>query len=131
MRLNPVGRVFLGVLCLVFSAAMGSADRPRVYCIDGATVVPAPGERLEDATVIIRDGLIEAITLAPARILGVGHDLGSIEAGKSASLVITDGDVLEIRTSIERVFIDGREASLETHQTLLYERYISRPVVDD
>ena len=77
-----------------------------------------------------REMALEAITLAPARILGVGDDLGSIEVGKSASLIITDGDVLEIRTNVERVFIDGREASMETRQTRLYERYASRPVVE-
>jgi len=61
MRLSMTGRVFLGALCLVLSASIGSAERPRVYCIEGATVVPAPGERLVEANVIIRDGLIEAV----------------------------------------------------------------------
>lgn len=70
---------------------------------------------------------LKAVTLYPAQILGVGHVLGSIEAGKSASLIITDGDPLEIRTTVERVFIDGLETSLETRHTRLYERYASRP----
>jgi len=74
-----------------------------------------------------RDEAIRAITLYPARILGVGDILGSIEPGKSASLIITDGDPLEIRTTVERVFIDGREADLSTRHTRLYERYASRP----
>jgi imidazolonepropionase-like amidohydrolase len=74
-----------------------------------------------------REAALEAITAAPARILGVGAELGSIEPGKSASLVITDGDILEIRTTVERVFIDGREADLTTRHTRLYERYAGRP----
>ncbi len=76
------------------------------------------------------EAALEAITLAPARILGVGAQLGSIEPGKSASLVITDGDILEIRTTVERVFIDGREADLSTRQTRLYERYAERVVIE-
>lgn len=75
------------------------------------------------------EAALEAMTIAPARILGVGDDLGSIEAGKSASLIITDGDVLEIRTNVEQVFIDGRRADLETRQTRLYERYAARPTM--
>ncbi len=77
-----------------------------------------------------RDEALKAITLYPAQILGVGDELGSIEPGKSASLIITDGDPLEIRTTVERVFIDGREADLETRHTRLYERYASRPTFD-
>ncbi len=73
---------------------------------------------------------IKAITLYPAQILGVGGDLGSIEAGKSASLIMTDGDPLEIRTTVERVFIDGRNADLSTRHTRLYERYKNRPSIN-
>ncbi len=77
-----------------------------------------------------RDEALKAVTLWPAQILGVGDELGSIEVGKSASLIITDGDPLEIRTNVERVFIDGREADLTTRHTRLYERYANRPVRD-
>ncbi len=73
---------------------------------------------------------LESITLAPARILGVGDYLGSIEVGKSASLIVTDGDVLEIRTRIEQAFIGGRPVELEDNRhERLYRRYRSRPVV--
>jgi imidazolonepropionase-like amidohydrolase len=76
------------------------------------------------------DVALESITLAPARILGVGDDLGSIEVGKSASLVLTDGDVLEIRTHIKQAFIGGRPVALaENRHERLYRRYRSRPVV--
>jgi imidazolonepropionase-like amidohydrolase len=75
-----------------------------------------------------RDEALRSVTLYPARILGVGDELGSIEVGKSASLILTDGDPLEIRTRIERAFIDGRPVDLKANrQDRLYEKYRSRP----
>ncbi len=55
----------------------------------------------------------------------------SIEVGKSASLIITDGDPLEIRTQVEREFIDGREVDLKNNKHYrLYERYARRPLIE-
>ena len=116
-RLHEAGVEF----CIAGSANSFAASNTR-NLPDQAAMAAAYGLPPEAA--------LEAITLAPARILGVGGVLGSIEVGKSASLIITDGDVLEITTTVERVFIDGRETSLETRQTRLYERYASRPVID-
>ena len=74
------------------------------------------------------EAAIRAVTLAPARILGVGDDLGSIEVGKSASLIVTDGDPLEIRTRVELAFIDGRPVDLAANRhERLYRRYRARP----
>lgn len=70
---------------------------------------------------------LRAVTLSPAEILGVADRLGSIEVGKIADLVVTDGDLLEIRTQVKHLFISGREVSLETRHTRLYEKYLSRP----
>ncbi len=76
------------------------------------------------------DAAIAALTLETARIIGVGAELGSIEVGKSASLIVTDGTPLEIRTQIERLFIDGREVDpLANRHHRLYERYRGRPRV--
>lgn len=67
---------------------------------------------------------IEAITLAPARITGIADRYGSIEAGKSATLIIVNGDVLDMRTSeVERAFIDGRDVSLDNKQAALYRKF--------
>ncbi|ANM31985.1 hypothetical protein ABI59_00335 [Acidobacteria bacterium Mor1] len=75
-----------------------------------------------------RDEALRALSLYPAQILGVGDALGSIEVGKSASLFLSDGDPLEITTSIERMFIDGREADLPGNKhERLYRRYSERP----
>jgi len=75
-----------------------------------------------------RDVALKAVTLYPAQILGFGDRLGSIEVGKSASLILTDGDPLEIRTRVLRVFIDGREADLGNKHQRLYDKYRSRPM---
>ncbi|MGH7480831.1 MAG: amidohydrolase family protein, partial [Longimicrobiales bacterium] len=56
-----------------------------------------------------RDAAIRALTLAPARIFGAADRLGSIEEGKIANFVLTDGDIFDERTTIERVIIDGRQ----------------------
>lgn len=69
------------------------------------------------------DVAIAAITLRAAEILGVGDMLGSIEQGKSATLIVTDGTPLEIRTNIERAFIDGRTIDLSNKQTVLNEKF--------
>lgn len=75
-----------------------------------------------------REVALRAITLTAAEILGVQERLGSLEAGKDASFLITDGDPLEIRTRIERVFIAGEEIDLtQNRQYQLYQRYDSRP----
>jgi imidazolonepropionase-like amidohydrolase len=76
-----------------------------------------------------KEDALAAVTLSPARILGVGDRLGSIEVGKSASLMLTDGDPLEIKTQVERVFIDGRPADPNNKHRRLYEKYRGRPVV--
>ncbi|MDX1387788.1 MAG: amidohydrolase family protein [Acidobacteriota bacterium] len=77
-----------------------------------------------------REEAVRSITRYPAEILGVGDDLGTIEVGKSASLVMTDGDLLEIRTNVLRVFIDGRAVDVEDNkQYRLYDKYRHRPRV--
>lgn len=73
-----------------------------------------------------REAALRAITLAPAEILGVGARLGSIEAGKDAHLVVTSGDILDHRTRIEAVYIDGVAQSLETRHTRLWDRFRDR-----
>lgn len=54
------------------------------------------------------DAALRALTLSPAEIYGVADRLGSIENGKIANLVVTDGDLFEEKTKIKLVFVDGR-----------------------
>ena len=66
------------------------------------------------------------LTLNPARILGVADRLGSIEAGKDATFIVTDGNPLDIRTHVLRAFVQGREIDLATRHTTLNEKYSER-----
>ncbi len=67
------------------------------------------------------------MTLSPAQIFGVADRIGSLEVGKIANIVVTDGDPLEITTSVKRLFIGGEDIPLDTNQTLLYEKFRKRP----
>ena len=70
---------------------------------------------------------LKAITLYPAQIAGVADRLGSIEVGKEATFFAADGDILDIRTNVKRMWIGGKEVSLESRHTRLYEKYRNRP----
>ncbi len=69
------------------------------------------------------DEALKAITLYPAQILGVGDQLGSLEPGKLATFIITNGNPLEITTNVEQAFIRGRKIDLSNKQTRLFEKY--------
>ncbi len=67
------------------------------------------------------------VTLAPARILGLDKMLGSLEAGKEASIVVSSGDLLDMRSSkVKHAFIGGREIDLNNKQTELYQLYLNK-----
>ncbi len=66
---------------------------------------------------------LKALTLYPAQILGIDDRVGSLEVGKDASLIVTTGDPLDIRTSVEMAFIQGRVVDLASRHTQLYEKY--------
>ena len=72
------------------------------------------------------DEALKAITLYPAQILGVGAELGSIATGKRATLIVTNGDPLEIPTQVEMAFIDGAQIDLRSRHTELYHKYRQR-----
>jgi phosphoglycolate phosphatase-like HAD superfamily hydrolase len=69
---------------------------------------------------------VKAVTLFPAQIMNVADRLGSIEAGKMANLVVTDGDLLEIRSRIRYLFIDGRPVGLTSRHTELNDAFKNR-----
>jgi len=73
------------------------------------------------------DAALRALTQGAATILGAGDRLGTLEAGKEATLIVTDGDVLDIRTHVVRAFVEGREIDLANRHQRLYERYRARP----
>ena len=69
---------------------------------------------------------LKAVTINPAQIWGHANDIGSVEKGKLADLMVTTGDPLEISTQVKYVFIKGKEIPLVNKQTRLYEKYMSR-----
>jgi len=69
---------------------------------------------------------VKSVTLYPAQILNVADRLGSIEVGKMANLVVTDGDLLEIRTRIKYLLIDGRAVVLTSRHTELNDAFKNR-----
>jgi imidazolonepropionase-like amidohydrolase len=69
---------------------------------------------------------LKAVTLYPAQIINVADRLGSIEPGKIANLVVTDGDLLEVRTHIRYLFIDGRQVPLTSRHTQLNDAFKNR-----
>lgn len=72
------------------------------------------------------DAALEGITLAAARILGVDDRIGSIEQGKHATLIVTDGDILDVRTTLHSAYIQGRTIDLDNKQTDLRDTYMEK-----
>ncbi|HVW60343.1 MAG TPA: amidohydrolase family protein [Puia sp.] len=74
---------------------------------------------------LTKEQALQAITLNTAKILGIDDRTGSLETGKDANIVISGGDILDMRSSIvEHAFIKGREVNLDNKQTQLYRRYM-------
>jgi len=74
-----------------------------------------------------KDVALKAVTSNAAEIWGVGDRLGTIEEGKIADLILTDGDPLETRTAVRRMFIQGKPVDLDNKHTRLNEKYSKRP----
>ena len=91
-----------------------SATASRNLPYQAATAVPF-GLPQEEA--------YKSVSLNAAEIFGVANRLGSIEEGKAADLIVTDGDPLDVRTHVNLMFIDGKPVSLDTHQKQLNEKY--------
>jgi imidazolonepropionase-like amidohydrolase len=70
---------------------------------------------------------VKAVTINAAEIWGIAGEYGSIEKGKWADLILTDGDLLEHKTSVKQMWIKGRAVSLENKHTKMYEKYLARP----
>lgn len=70
---------------------------------------------------------LKAITVNAAKMLGIAEQLGTLEPGKIANLIVTDGDPLEIKTTVRFLFIKGQLTSQDNRQLQLYEQYRKRP----
>lgn len=73
---------------------------------------------------------LRALTLGAAEMLGVADQVGSIDPGKRADLIVTDGDPMEVCTSLHYLFIAGKPVPLQSRHTRLYEQYRVRTIQD-
>ena len=81
---------------------------------------------LASAYGLSKEDALKSVTLYPAQILGIADKVGSIEVGKMANIVVADGDILEARTNIKYLFINGRMLPLTSRHTELFEQFKDR-----
>jgi imidazolonepropionase-like amidohydrolase len=73
---------------------------------------------------LTKEEALTAITLTPAKILGIDDKTGSIEKGKDANIVVSDGDILDMKgNAVTYAFIQGRQVSLDNKQKQLFDKY--------
>ena len=99
-------------------AALGKAGVKFAFYSGGITapkdILPAVKKSIDAG--LSPEAALRALTLSPAEIFGVAETLGSIENGKIANLVVTDGDLFDKKTKVKIVFVDGRK--YEVRETL-------------
>ena len=105
-----------GVRFAIGGGASATNERNLPYAAAMAAAFGLPAEEA-----------VKAITLSPAQILGVADRVGSVEPGKSADLVVTTGDPLELTTVVEQVWIAGRAIPMESRHTRLFQKYDAKP----
>jgi imidazolonepropionase-like amidohydrolase len=115
----------------LFSAPAKMAQAGVRFCIstgnDGPEVRDLPYHAgLAGANGLSKEDALKSVTLYPAQILGIDDRLGSIDAGKIANIVVANGDILEPRTNIKYLFIDGRLVPLTSRHTELFEQFKDR-----
>jgi imidazolonepropionase-like amidohydrolase len=69
------------------------------------------------------DEALKAITLNAAEVWGVADQLGSLDVGKTANVVVSNGDPLDVKTDVKQVFIQGRAIPMTNRQTRLRDEY--------
>ena len=120
-----------------FDGLQARLDNATLLRDAGVEVIIAQGDAGGDRSLrwvagnAVRNGLswdeaLRYITTTPARVFGLA-DRGTLEPGKVANLVVWSGDPLDFAGAPERVFIRGREESLRTRETELFERYRTLP----
>ena len=74
-----------------------------------------------------RKHALAAITLNPAKIMGLSHRLGTLGKGKEATFIACTGDIFDLRSSVKHMRIAGKEVDLSSRHTHLFEKYQKRP----
>lgn len=73
------------------------------------------------------DEALKAVTVYPAEIFGVADQVGTLQTGKVANIIVTNGDPLELTTEVKFLFIKGQRTPLDNRHQRLYEKYLNRP----
>jgi imidazolonepropionase-like amidohydrolase len=73
------------------------------------------------------DEALKAVTLYPAQIFGLADQIGTLETGKIANVIVTDGDPLELTTDVRYLFIKGQLTLTDNKHKSLYDKYLNRP----
>ena len=103
--------------CLDYEGSMETAGSRNLAFVAGT----AAGYGLT------KEQALTAVTLSPAQILGLDQDYGSLEAGKSATLVVSRGDLLDMRTNdLTHAYIDGRAFSRDNKQLYLRNKFAGK-----
>ncbi|HSG07012.1 MAG TPA: amidohydrolase family protein [Longimicrobiales bacterium] len=110
------GRLYAAGVKIAFATFSSSDSRTLPY--EAAMTVPFG---------LPQEAALEAVMKNGAEMLGLGDRMGTIEPGKIANLIVTDGNPLEIQTQILDLFILGRQVSTENKHKSLYDKYRARP----
>ena len=73
-----------------------------------------------------KDEALKSVTIHAAEILGIADRVGSLETGKDATFIITDGDPLEVMTNVEQLYIQGRKVDMSDRHKMLRDKYTEK-----
>jgi len=100
------------------SKTPAALDKSGILFAFSSNGIQQPRDFVRNAARAVKDGLpadaaVRALTINGARIAGAGDRLGSLEKGRIANVIVTDGDLFEERTRVVHVFVDGRKVEAE------------------
>ncbi len=115
---------------VVAASLLQEAGVPFAFRTGGATNARNLPEQVAVAVAhgLSRDAAWHAMTRGAAEIFGVDELYGSLEVGKVANVVVSNGDLLDVPTQVQHVLIRGREIDLESRHTRLWQRFRARPL---
>ena len=103
-------------------------EKGVTFAITGGASAPYTHRLPYEAGVAVAFGLpveeaLRAVTIYPARIMGIDDRVGSLEVGRDATLLITTGNPLDFLASVEQAYVQGREIDMMDIHRQLYEKY--------
>jgi imidazolonepropionase-like amidohydrolase len=116
---------------LIYSLPKKLKDAGILFCISG-DIDPSNARNLNHhaaaaaAFGLSREDALRSITLDAARVLGIDSMVGSIEPGKQATLIVVSGDILELDSTVDQVYIQGRTIDMRDMHKQLYEKYTEK-----